>query len=100
MQASAGLGSLGSGKRVSPSADLPTLLHGWASVDIPHLSRQVSGVSYVVVVYCIIFCARAVWSLLYMLNDNFMQVRPRLGLTCGWVWVGGDGRWGGILHAI
>lgn len=37
--------------------------------------KQVSGVSYVVVVYCIIFCARAVWSLLYMLNDNSMQNR-------------------------
>ena len=89
---------------MSPSADPPTLLHFWASVDIPHLSRQVSGVSYVVVVYCIIFCARAVWSLLYMLNDNSMQVRPRLDFTCGcgWVggWVGWDWGWEEILRAI
>lgn len=35
--------------------------------------RQVSGVSWVVTIYCFIFCVRALWSLLYMLNDNWLQ---------------------------
>ena len=38
------------------------------------VSCQVIGVSYIIVMYCIIFCGRTVWSITYILNNNYLQV--------------------------
>jgi len=35
--------------------------------------RQVIGVSYVIVMYCIIFTGRTVWSVTYILDKNYLQ---------------------------
>lgn len=35
--------------------------------------RQVIGVSYIIVMYCIIFCGRTVWSVTYILDKNYLQ---------------------------